>query len=201
MLTDDFTVVCQHFFVTLCKFDTVTIMKADFLKLRCSEDIPYFYAERKGIDSVAFILIDESRSDKYGVIHERKPAMDDRFSCEFYLTTAFGGSNDSVEIDMYENFSEIKKIDHFKQLVKHECKEESGYSVKTDNIFFTSKDYASTQMNQWVYLFYVNVTHVKFEGRVLQDVLEEKSSVVWKDLAGIRKLNDWKCKSIIFNMI
>ena len=47
----------------------------------------YYYAERAGKDSVAFILIDRNREDCIGVLNEPKPPLGD----DVFLTTAFGG--------------------------------------------------------------------------------------------------------------
>jgi len=54
----------------------------------------YTYAERLGINSVAFILYDKNKSDCFGLIYENKPPLDEVNKKEMKLTTAFGGSID-----------------------------------------------------------------------------------------------------------
>ena len=175
--------------------------KGGFMKVK-SPERPYFYAERKGVDSVAFILIDSNRGgDDYGVTHERKPPMDDRYNTKFFLETAFGGSNDMVADEHYFNMSDDEVINHFKELVKIETKEEAGYTVDIDRIKFVSKEFVSTQMNQWCFLFAVNVTDIEVGERDPQNETEALAEVRWKTLDEVNKLNDWKTKTIVFNML
>ncbi len=60
-------------------------MKNKFLEIKKCENHNYFYAERLGKDSVAFILYDED-TRMFGLILEYKPPIDS------FLLTAFGGS-------------------------------------------------------------------------------------------------------------
>lgn len=172
-----------------------------FIKVKSAATTPYFYAERKGVDSVAFILLDENRSDKYGVVNERKPPMDERYGELVFVETAFGGSNDMIDDEKYFAMSEEEVIEHFKDLVRTEAREEGGYDVPMDKIKFISKELVSTQMNQWAFLFVVNVTGVKQGKTDPQNAEEAMATIRWKNLKQVQKMNDWKTKSIIFNMI
>ena len=172
-----------------------------FLKVKSAESTPYFYAERLGVDSVAFILIDEDRRDKYGVVNERKPPMDERFGEEVFIETAFGGSNDMIDDEKYKEAGQGFAIDHFKKLVKIEAREEAGYDVDIDKIGFISQEFVSTQMNQWCYLYTVNVTGVTQGEKDPQNAEEAKMKTQWKTLKQVQKMNDWKTKTILFNRI
>ena len=180
---------------------TVYESPKEFLVVRSAESTPYFYAERKGIDSVAFILIDNNRPDKYGVINERKPPMDARYNTDIFVETAFGGSNDMVDDDKYSKLTEVEMILHFKKLAKIECREEAGFDVDLDRIKFISKDLVSTQMNQWAFMYAVDVTDMEQGERDPQNKEEAMAKVVWKTFKEVQKMNDWKTKSIIFSMI
>lgn len=174
--------------------------KGGFMKVKSPEK-PYFYAERKGVDSVAFILLDSDRDDCYGVTHERKPPMDERYNTKYFLETAFGGSNDMVADEHYFNMNDTEVINHFKELVRIEAKEEAGYSVGLDRIRFYSKEFVSTQMNQWCFLFVVDVTGIEVGERDPQNETEALAEVRWKTLDEINELNDWKTKTILFKML
>jgi hypothetical protein len=169
--------------------------------VKSASTTPYFYAERKGMDSVAFILIDNTRNDKYGMIKERKPPMDHRENKEVMMETAFGGSNDMIDDEDYIKMSEEDVILHFKELVQTECREESGFSVGLDNIEFISKELVSTQMNQMCYMFTVDVTGIEQGEADPQNREEAMATVQWKTLKGVQETNDWKAKTILFNSI
>ena len=171
-----------------------------FLSVKTVNTTSYFYAERKGIDSVAFILIDNNRPDKYGLINERKPSMDHRWNKEVFLETAFGGSNDGIDIDEYLEMDETETIEHFKKLVQVETKEESGFDVDLDRIKFISREFVSTQMNQFCFLFVVDVTDLEEGETNPQNAEEAKATISWKTLKAVQKTNDWKSKTIIFNL-
>ena len=180
---------------------TIFTSQGDFLKVKSAETTPYFYAERKGTDSVAFILIDNTRKDKYGVVNERKPPMDERSSELAFIETAFGGSNDMIDDENYFDMTDDATIIHFKKLVKIEAREESGFDVELDRIDYISKEHVSTQMNQWAYMFTVDVTDIEQGDKDPQNAEEAMGSIRWKSLKEVQKMNDWKAKTIIFNMI
>ena len=88
-----------------------------FLVVKSASTTSYFYAERKGMDSVVFILVDNNRNDKYGMINERKPPMDHRMGEEVMMETAFGGSNDVIDDDEYLAMNEEEVIEYLRELV------------------------------------------------------------------------------------
>ena len=170
----------------------------NYLQIKEVSTEPYFYARRLGVDSVAFILNDDNRPDNYAVFNERKPPMDYRFGEMAFLETAFGGSNDEIDVETYLNMDESEAITHMREIVKREVKEESGYTVSLERILFASKELVSTQMDQWVFLFFVDVTGLKQGKSEPQNEGEAMGEVRWKTLKEIKKLHDWKAKSIIF---
>lgn len=149
----------------------------NFLSIKSAANTPYFYTERKGIDSVAFILIDNNKPDRFGLTKERKPPLDHRLNTEAMLLTAFGGSNDIIDNDVYIHMNEDEIINHFKDLVKTEVQEESGFNVDLDRITFVSKEFVSTQMNQFCYMFVVDVTDIQQGERNPQDAIEAIATI------------------------
>jgi len=172
----------------------------------------YTYSERLGIDSVGFLLIDNTKEKKFGLIEEVKPPLENRYYKEksvkescihrndyIFLETAFGGSNDTIELHEYFKMDEQNRIKHFKKIVKIEVLEEAGYKVQSKDIKFISKEFVSTQQNQFCYLFVVNVTGKKLGKPTTTDKGEVLSKTKWKNLKEVIKTKCWKAKIIAFN--
>ena len=142
----------------------------------------YYYAERAGKDSVAFILIDRNREDCIGVLNEPKPPIGD----DVFLTTAFGGSLD--------------KPISLNKIVQEEVKEEAGYTVPLSTITYLNKVFVSTQMNQFCHLYAVDVTNYLLGTRNLEEH-ESESSVKWIGPEALLNLQDWKAPLIYMKYI
>lgn len=136
----------------------------------------YFYAERLGVNSVAFILYNEA-TGLYGLINEFKPPLG------YNLVTAFGGSLDK-EIPIED-------------IVIEEVHEESGYKVNKEALTHKGTFFVSTQMNQYCHLYLVNINECDFIGRKPQNETEAASEVVWLAEKDIFKLQDWKAVTIL----
>lgn len=151
-----------------------------FLKVRKNKN--FFYSERKGIDSIAFILLATNVADerKIGLIHEYKDPL------EKFLDTAFGGS-----IDDEKYHSDLRV------LVKDEAMEEAGFDVSFNDISYYGKVICSTQNNQYVHLFAVKVDKTKQQTRTTTNATELLSSVSWLTLPDMKKIEDWKAITII----
>lgn len=136
---------------------------------------PYHYAERKGKDSVAFIL--KHANGMYGLIQEFKPPLQE------WLITAYGGS-----IDSHKSLTDI---------VLQEVQEEAGYLPYVKQIQFLGKHFVSTQMNQFCYLFLVPVESIQEMARTTTDSGEMKSQPVWLDKHQVLTTQCWKAKTIL----
>lgn len=152
-------------------------MENKFLKIKKYTSMlgEYFYAERLGKDSIAFILYDK-KTGHFGLINEFKPPIDE------LLLTAFGGSLDK------EGLSKLA-------IVKGEVEEESGYvggKIKGCGRYFVS-----TQMNQFCYLYLVDVTNARFKGRQPETYWESISEVEWVTRSRVMKGECWKAITII----
>ena len=143
----------------------------------------YYYAERAGKDSIAFILIDNNKENCIGLIKELKPPIGN----DVFLTTAFGGSLDK-DIPLIE-------------IVREEVKEEAGYLVNSNTfmslgkIIPVGKVLVSTQMNQFCHLFVVDVTGLS-QGKRDLDEHEFGSTVEWIEPEDLLTLQDWKAPLI-----
>lgn len=148
-----------------------------FLKVKSNGH--YFYAERKGVDSVAFILIDHFCEDgkKWGLTREFKPPIND------YLITAFGGS--------------VDKTTSLTQIVIDEVKEEAGFIVREDDVAYVGKTLCSTQMNQFAHLYAVFVDIKNLKARTTEDHIEKLSSTVWMHRDEVLRNSDWKSITIM----
>lgn len=137
----------------------------------------FTYAERKGVNSIAFILLSQDPKDKepIGVIQEWKDPI------EQFITTAFGGSIDEKE---FKNDLEL--------LVKTEVQEESGFIVSEEDIWYVGKVLCSTQMNQFVHLFIVRVDKSSQGPKTTTNPTEMNAEVVWLAPKQLTKLEDWK---------
>lgn len=139
--------------------------------------INYQYAERKGINSVAFICYDRTKN-LFLLNHEYTPSMDT------FMNRAFGGSFDE----------KIKPTD----LVIKECYEEAGYEIKNSaSVISLEKCFVSTQMNQFCYLFLILVSDDEKVGRHPENNVEAAAKTVWLTEKDIIEGSDWKAISII----
>lgn len=152
-------------------------MENKFLKIKKYTSMlgEYFYAERLGKDSIAFILYDKNIGH-FGLINEFKPPIDE------FLLTAFGGSLD-------------KDGKSFLDIVKAEIREESGYVG--GKIKSCGKYFVSTQMNQFCYLYLVDVTKAKFVGKEPETYWESISTVEWVTRNRVIEGQCWKAVTII----
>jgi len=155
------------------KLQVDTKPEFQFLKLKKTPD-GYEYAERKGKDSVAFILVDQY-THAFGLRLEYKPPVNQ------HILGAFGGS-------MEPNKSPL-------DIVKQEVLEEAGFKVRDSQIRFVGKFFVSTQMNQYCYLYVVavdsNTPHCIPEN---PDKWEGLSDLVWVQNSGQIQSECWKAQ-------
>jgi len=131
----------------------------------------YQFAERKGVDSIAFICYDKM-TNKFLLNNEATPPIG------AFLKRAFGGSLDK---DMVHE-----------EIVKEEVLEEAGYEVELKNIKSLGKFFVSTQMNQYCYLYIVIVSDQYKSERKPQNACEALSEPVWLSEEEIINGEDWK---------
>lgn len=136
----------------------------------------YQFAERRGVDSIAFICYDEN-TGKFLINKEYTPPTDE------FLFRAFGGSLD-------------KNVDKV-QIVIDEVKEEVGIKVTAKNIYFVGSVFVSTQMNQRCYLYFVDVSDLKRGKTEPENAIEAMAEIVEMTEEEIHRNDDWKAITII----
>jgi 8-oxo-dGTP pyrophosphatase MutT (NUDIX family) len=135
----------------------------------------YMYAERLGVDSVAFICYDRDRKEVL-LNKEYKPPVNE------FVLGAFGGSLD--------------KDSSLEDIVRDEVREEAGFE-KIYEIQSLGKVLVSTQMNQYCHLFIVHVDKDDQGERHPENAIEAMAETVWiGEGPNINDLEDWKAITI-----
>jgi 8-oxo-dGTP pyrophosphatase MutT (NUDIX family) len=158
-----------------------TLADEKFLKLKKVVDPEnnvggYLFAERLGVDSIAFVCYDQETAEVL-VNNEYKPPVNE------FISGAFGGSLDK-DSDMVD-------------IVIAEVKEEAGFVVTNDDIVPLGKVFVSTQMNQYCYLFLVIVDKRNQEEREPENAIEAMATTKWIDVESVFDLEDWKAPLIV----
>ena len=141
--------------------------------LRCTA---YQFAERKGVDSVAFICYDKEK----GLFLINKEATPPTGG---FMLRAFGGS--------------IDKSKPYEEIVRDEVLEEAGYKIPPSKIKLVGRSFVSTQMNQFCYLFIVFISDDKKTARHPENECEALASLEWRLENEIMDGEDWKAITII----
>ena len=143
----------------------------------------YQYAERLGVDSVAFICWDKNQSEMFLFNKEYKPPVNK------FILGAFGGSMDKNKSP--------------EEIVIAETKEEAGYEVTKEDVHYLGKVMVSTQMNQFCHLFVVFVDKKQEQRRDPENAIEAMAKTEWMiwDEAEFCKMEDWKPLAIIFKAV
>ena len=137
----------------------------------------YFFAERLGTDSIAFICVDKEFPEKVLLNNEYKPPNDE------FILGAFGGSLDKEKTP--------------KAIAVEEVKQEAGYVVTEDDITDLGKVLVSTQMNQYCHLFVVKVDGDEEPEREPENPCEALAETEWIDKSKVSELKDWKAITIV----
>lgn len=122
------------------------IADTGWLKLLFNRKEHYYYAERKGRDSVGIILIDEPN---VFVARERCPAHS--------RAVNLGAIGGSMEPGMTPMEVAIKEV-----------REEGGYEVTERDMIPLGKIFASTQNNEDIHLFACDVSNKVYLGQLLE---------------------------------
>jgi 8-oxo-dGTP pyrophosphatase MutT (NUDIX family) len=155
-----------------------------WMKIKKDYNSNFYYAERKGIDSVAIILNDKN-GDGIGLINEVKPPFNERYQEKdmHFKATALGGSLFDMGFSEKEwlALSEKEKQDVAAQTALKEVREETGYQPNYNDIQFVGKVVFNSMSNEYVWLF---VAHVDKENQGKPDPQcenEARANVEWVD--------------------
>ena len=156
-----------------------------FLNIKEIEDLEnnvkgYQFAERLGVNSVAFIGY--SPSDKEFLVNkEYKPPVSK------FITGAFGGSIDKDKTP--------------EQITIDEVKEEAGFVVTEEDVKNVGKVFVSTQMNQFCYLYLVYVDKKDQQEREPENAIEAMAQTEWVSWPDLLTQDEWKAMTIFVRAI
>lgn len=136
----------------------------------------YLYGERRGKDSVAFVI--HKRDTEFFIVnHEFKPPVNE------FIIGGFGGS--------------IDKDKSHENIVIDEVKEEAGFTVDASDVFSVGKVLVSTQMNQFCHLYIVLVNDDQLTGREPENAVEAMAAPTISTYDHLINYEDWKPVTII----
>lgn len=156
------------------------VFKNDFLSVKANKG--FYYSERQGVDSIAFVLFAINTDDerRIGLVKEIKYPVDK------FLIGAFSGSID-----------DSKYYNDLRILVIEEVLQESGFIINYENISYYNKVMVSSQMNEFCYLFGITVDKNQQTLKTTTNLSELSASIAWLTLPEVFKLEDWKAITII----
>lgn len=139
----------------------------------------YYYAERVGKDSVAFLLYDTER-DQYQCLSQLHGPLNR------YVSGAFTGSFDKQGLSPT-------------QILIEEIAEEAGYAVTNDaaRILALGVVPVSSQTNEEVHLFLVDITGLPQNLREPENVFEKNVFRFWLDADQVLATCEWKAQSVV----
>ena len=143
-----------------------------------SEDQGYYFCERIGKDSVAFLLLDQDRPDKPFVCLEQYSSSHNKFT-----KGAYTGSLD-------------KKDKSVEEIVQGEVKEESGYNIDLDRILSVGEMEVCSHSSEIVNLFLVDITGLEGSGKAGENIFEENMRDIRMNREEIKNHCEWKAQLI-----
>lgn len=160
--------------------ETICTSPGDWIKIKKVNN--FYYSERKGIDSVAFVFFATNLEDtkRIGLLKEYKHPVNKA------IVGAFGGSIDDE-----------KYHEDLRTLIQDEAMEEAGFKVELEQISYYGKFIVSTQMNQFCHLFGISVDKTLQGEKTTTNPEELSSEVVWVEIPDITELEDWKAFLIV----
>jgi 8-oxo-dGTP pyrophosphatase MutT (NUDIX family) len=140
----------------------------------------FFFVERLGKDSVAFILIDNNREgNKYQILKQYSSPY------EKFQEGTFTGSLDKEDLSKEE-------------IVIEEVKEEAGYDVDESRIQLITSEEVGSSTNEIVHMYLVDITGLKQEIREPENIFEENMDRKFVDEHYINNNCEWKSCMIVY---
>lgn len=136
----------------------------------------YQFAERLGVNSVAFIGYSPS-DNEFLVNKEYKPPISN------FITGAFGGSMDKDKSPT--------------DIVIGEVREEAGFEVEKNDVKYLGRVMVSTQMNQFCFLFLVILDKKNQKEKQPENAIEAMAKTKWVKEEDIYRMEEWKPITIV----
>lgn len=139
----------------------------------------YVFSERAGKNSVAFMLYNsKTPSTPFGLRNGLQAAHG------LYFRTCYTGSMDNPD---------KAAID----IMLEEVKEEAGYIIEPSNVLVSKTYLASTQDNELVFSYLVDVTDAKLYNTPNTDAFDEDAHTIWLSQAEVMDCFDAKAISLV----
>ncbi len=138
----------------------------------------FYFVERVGKDSVAFLLFDASTT-KFGILKQYSSPL------EQFTLGCFTGSMEKEGKNVFTT-------------VVEEVIEESGYTVGTDRVQLISTEGVGTCTNELVNLCLVDVTSLERGKRKPENLFERNMTMSWLSASEVIESCEWKAKQIVF---
>lgn len=147
-----------------------------------SPDMPpeqrYYYSRRAGKDSVAFVLYDATQVKPYQLLAQWHGPL------KKINLGAFTGSIDKPGLSPLEHLLE-------------EIKEEAGYTVSAARATQVGYEPVSSQTDECVYLYVVNITGLTPHRKTPENLFEANTQRYWCTAAAALRHGEWKSKVIV----
>ena len=139
----------------------------------------YYFSERAGRDSVAFLLYDSKR-DLYGVLEQWHGPL------HRFTLGAYTGSLDKDGLTPA-------------QITQEEVVEEAGYDVDFDRIHPLREMAVSGQTNEICHLFLIDVTGMEPQAPQPENIFEASVRRSWLPVSAVLERADWKAIMIVLH--
>ncbi|WP_036436958.1 NUDIX domain-containing protein [Mycoplasma elephantis] len=146
---------------------TNKIFESEWISVYKAED-GFIYAQRKSINSISALLFKKENNKRYFLIHYQPlPEVEEKKKSDDCFPSSVTGA--------------LEKNETPDECVVREVGEETGYKITKKNIVASSVSISSTQMNEKVFNFLIDVTGIK-QGEIKTDgsYFELVSYNVWK---------------------
>lgn len=155
-------------------------------KIESNNGESFYFSERAGVDSVAFMLFDSSNTETpFGIIEQFRGNYGD------FHKGLYTGSLDKPELTL-------------EQIVVDEVNEESGYKLTYEDIetrvHKISTEHAGSCTNERVHIYVVDVTGVELGELAPESPFELNTNNHWVCAQGILHCDDWKAKLALLQL-
>ncbi len=156
------------------------VFESEFMNMKKVNN--YFFAERKNIDSFAFVFfasnIDDDR--RIGLSYDFQPSINKS------IIKAFTSSINNVDV-----------LD-VRDLVVEEARKQAGFHIDKGQIEYLGKCLTSSKMSEFCHLFGVSVDKTRQVKKDINNNLKNDSSHYWSTVEEIKELEDWKAQIIVY---
>jgi SepF-like predicted cell division protein (DUF552 family) len=138
------------------------------------KDPGYYYVERLGMDSIAFLLHDSNEEDKPYIVLEQYHSPR-----RIFQKGAFTGSMDKDGLTPEDTTIE-------------EILEEAGYTITKDNLHKVGLQTVGANTNEEVHLFIADITGLQRKKKESENIWEENTNLIKMSKDEILKNCEWR---------